>query len=100
MLTHSVYFWLKKELTPDQIKSFEKGLRTISEIDVVKKIEIGKPAPTVRPAVDRTYDYGIVISLSDMDAHQKYQDHPLHKSFLENHRSKWNKVVIYDVLND
>jgi len=96
MLVHSVYFWLEKNLTHDQRQTFHEELEKLRGIEVIRTIYIGKPAPTDRPAVDRTYDVALTILLDDMNGHDIYQKHPLHRQFLDQCSGFWTKVVIYD----
>lgn len=97
MLIHSVFFWLARDLTLAKRNKFHQALKKLGGIEVVKKIHIGPPALTKRPAVDRTYDVGLTVELKDIKAHQIYQDHPIHKKFLQDFSSYWIKVTIYDI---
>lgn len=96
MLVHAVYFWLKPDLTQEQIKTFEKLAEAMGNISCVTHLWVGKPAATDRPVIDRTYSYGLVVALKDMAAHDEYQVHPLHDSFRETCGSFWTQVKIYD----
>jgi hypothetical protein len=96
MLVHSVYFWLKDGLSSEEKQSFEKGLKSLSAIESVKDIFIGDPASTNRPVIDRSYSYGLVVIFENIEGHDLYQAHPLHKAFLELYSSYWNRVLIYD----
>ena len=97
MLIHSVYFWLDRKLTPAQKKQFQSAVEKLRGIEVVEQIFVGPPGSTNRPAVDRTYDVGLAVVLKDLDAHQTYQDHSIHKNFLQNYSAFWTKVTVYDI---
>jgi hypothetical protein len=96
MLTHHVLFWLKPETTEEQKKSFRAGLDGLEKIETVKSIHVGTPAPISRAVVDTTYTFSLVIAFEDLAGHDVYQVHPIHKTFLENFRDLFEKVVIYD----
>ena len=96
MLVHSVFFWLKPDLTPDQREKFRAALESLRGIPAIREMHIGVPAPTDRPVVDRTYSVALTVILNDMEAHDAYQIHPLHKTFVADFASSWLKVVIYD----
>lgn len=96
MLVHSVYFWLDRNLSESDRESFLKDLDALRGIKNLDAVYIGEPGPTSRPAIDRTYDYALTVLMKDMNVHDEYQVHPLHKTFLENNSNKWIKVVIYD----
>ena len=35
MFVHHVFFWMKENITPDDFKTFEKGVSTLPAIDLV-----------------------------------------------------------------
>jgi hypothetical protein len=96
MLTHHVLFWLKADTSEDQKKAFRAGLESLSGIETIKSIYIGTPAPIDRPVVDTTYTFSLVLVFEDLQGHDVYQVHPLHKTFLDNFRGLFEKVTIYD----
>lgn len=96
MLVHTVYFWIKKELSDAERAAFIKGVESLKDIPCAEAVYIGTPAATSRPVIDRTYDIGLTVLLKDMEAHDAYQVDPLHVAFLESFRDKWERVVIYD----
>lgn len=97
MLVHCVYFWLKDDLGEDEIEKFEEGLHSLTTLRSVKNGYYGTPASTDRSVIDRSYDYGLVIVLTDEVAHDAYQDHPVHDRFRDNYSDYWDEVKIYDV---
>ncbi len=97
MLIHSVYFWLKPELSEEQRASFKAGLESLRAIKTVSALYIGTPAPIPdRPVVDRSYSFGLTIVFPDVEAHNAYQVDPIHKAFVETNKVHWTKVQIYD----
>jgi len=98
MLVHSVYFWLHKNHTSEELAEFIKGAESLKGIDVAEAVYVGAPAPTERPVVDGTYDVSLTVLLRDMEGHDAYQAHPLHKAFVEKYGPYWSRVVIYDSL--
>ena len=96
MLAHHVLFWLKSETTEDQKKAFRSGLESLIKVESIKSMHIGVPAPIERTVVDTTYTFSLVIMFEDIAGHDLYQVHAVHKAFLEEFRSLFEKVVIYD----
>jgi hypothetical protein len=96
MLTHHVLFWLKEGLSEAQLADFRKGLDSLVGVETVKQLFVGTPAPISRAVVDTTYTFSLVIVFEDLAGHDVYQVHPIHKSFLDNYRDWFAKVVIYD----
>jgi len=96
MLLHSVFFWLRKDLNAAQRKHFEAALETLKGIPSADAVYIGTPAYTPeRPVIDASYDFCLTVLLQDMEAHDAYQQDPLHQAFLAN-KELWERVQIYD----
>jgi hypothetical protein len=93
---HIVNFWLKKDLTLAQIEQFEAGLKGIEKVDSLIYFNVGKPADTDRPTIDKTYSYSMLTVFKDKAGHDFYQTHPAHLKFLDENRMNWEKVLIYD----
>lgn len=96
MLVHSVYFWLKDDLDDETRAAFLRGLESLRGIETVRDLHIGTASDTHRPVIDRSYTFGLVVTFDDIGGHDVYQDHDLHKAFLEQFSSCWTNVVIYD----
>ena len=99
MHVHNVYFWLKQNLDSDAIAAFEQGLAELAKDSVIKSGYYGKPAGTARDVVESSYSYGLVFVFDDLAAHDRYQVGAVHQKFVEEHLSKWERVVVYDIEN-
>jgi hypothetical protein len=99
MFVHSVYFWLRDDLSPAGKAKFVDGIRSLTTIDVVQLGFIGTPAGTDREIIDTTYSYALVLSFADAAAQDAYQVHPVHDAFRENCGGSWKKIVIYDAVS-
>ena len=100
MLTHHVFFWLKNpSSTADRDKLIE-GLKTLKKIESIRQIHIGVPADTEkRDVVDNSYSVSELMFFDDAAGQKVYQDHPIHKKFVEDCSMLWEKVIVYDTLN-
>ena len=96
MFVHHVFFWMKENITPDGFKTFENGVATLPGIDLVKFGDVGKPASTDRPIIERSYSYSLLLVFENKTAHDEYQTHPVHLKFIENCSMLWSRVLIYD----
>jgi stress responsive alpha/beta barrel protein len=96
MFIHSVYFWLKPDLSDEARRRYISGLRSLLTIDTVQAGYIGLPADTRRPVVDHTYSHALVLMFRDASAHERYQLDPIHDRFRTECRDCWDRVVIYD----
>lgn len=96
MFVHAVYFWLKKDISPDQLHQYVAGLRSLGTIPSVRHCFIGTPAATDRPVIDRSYSYALTVVFEDQAGHDLYQSHAIHDQFRDECGSFWDRVVIYD----
>jgi hypothetical protein len=97
MLVHSVYFWLKPDLSAAQRADFQRGVESLAGIAAVEKIYVGTPAATEkRPVIDDSYSVALTVLLKDVAAHDAYQVDPIHLAFGASCRALWARVQIYD----
>ncbi|MDP3072153.1 MAG: Dabb family protein [Opitutaceae bacterium] len=97
MLVHTVYFWLKPELTAAQRADFRTGVESLGKIKAVEKLYVGVPAKTVkRPIIDDSYSVALTVVCRDLAAHDAYQIDPIHLEFINGFKTFWQKVQIYD----
>jgi hypothetical protein len=93
---HVVFFWLKNEEEKTK-KAFLTELRKfIDNADMIKSQHIGTPADTDRDVIDNTYSFSLILSFDSKKEHNEYQEHQLHKDFIANASSLWEKVQVYD----
>ena len=94
---HVVYFWLKQPLSKEKDQKFLNNLKSfIDGVDVIKTKYIGKPADTDRPVIDSSYSYCLNLGFKSKKEHDVYQEHPLHKKFIEESQDLWERVLVYD----
>lgn len=97
MLVHTVYFWLKPELTTAQRAEFRAGVESLAGIAAVEAIYVGTPAATQkRPVIDDSYSVALTVLCHDLAAHDAYQVDPIHLAFINTFKAFWNRVQIYD----
>ena len=96
MFVHTVFFWLKEELTDAQKQQFKQGVDTLKDVKPHVKILTGSPASTNRAIIDTSYDYALTCIFENIEDHDTYQVDPVHLQFIENHANDWEKVLIYD----
>lgn len=98
-LVHHVFFWLKNPDSKEDLNKLLEGIRTLEKIETVKGIHVGVPASTEkRDVVDNSYSASELLYFDDVTGQSTYQEHPIHKKFVENCSHLWEKVVVYDVM--
>lgn len=96
MFVHHVFFWLKESLESGDIQKFEETVKTLPGIAHVKMGDVGKPASTDRPVIERSYSYSLLLVFENKEKHDSYQVDPIHEKFVSTCSSLWTKVLIYD----
>ena len=97
MFVHVVYFWFKPG-TPDSARDVlvKDCHEFLAKVPTVRQLFAGKPAMTPREVVDNSYAVGLCVILDDDAGHEIYQEHPLHKQFIERNKAHWQRVQVYD----
>jgi hypothetical protein len=99
-LIHHVFFWLKNPGSKEDREKLIAGLKTLRGIDTIRKLHIGVPAGTEKRAVvDDSYSVSELMFFDDFAGQKAYQDHPIHKKFVETCEHLWARVVVYDALD-
>jgi hypothetical protein len=97
MLVHTVYFWLKPELTAQQRADFRRGVESLGGIKAVVQLHVGVPAKTEkRPIIDDSYSVALTVICKDVAGHDAYQVDPIHLAFVNTFKTFWTRVQIYD----
>ncbi|RDC64792.1 Dabb family protein [Adhaeribacter pallidiroseus] len=96
MFVHHVFFFLKPDLDQEQQAAFEAGVKALLPIQHVKLGDVGKPASTDRPVIDRSYSYSLLLVFENLVDHDAYQVDPIHLNFVETCKQYWDRVQIYD----
>ncbi|HYJ09321.1 MAG TPA: Dabb family protein [Polyangiaceae bacterium] len=98
MLIHSVYFWFKPDADATLTARFADGLARLTKIPDIQTAHFGRPEVTPkRPVIDDTYAWALVETFADIEAHDRYQSHPIHQEFVNEFAATWQKVQVYDV---
>lgn len=96
-LIHHVFFWLKEPKNEDHKKQLVKALNDLLKVETIKLSHIGFPAGTEsRDVVDHSYSVSYMVMFDDQAGQDAYQVHPLHVKFVEENSHLWEKVVVYD----
>lgn len=100
MFIHLVYFWLKEDASSEQRDQLAADAHSLlAEIPGVRHIWAGRPAMTPRDIVDNSYDVGLCVILDDKAAHDAYQTHEKHLTFISRHKPYWQRVQVYDFID-
>lgn len=98
MITHAVFFWLKRPSSTEDRQQLIKGVRELAAIEVVRSLKVGVPAETgARDVVDSSYGVSEIITFDTAADEAIYQTHPLHQHFIAEYGHLWDRVTVYDI---
>lgn len=96
-LIHTVYFWLKEDLSEEQNNSFEQSLIALGKVPSILSYHYGPPAATTeRGVIDNSYSWALNVHFNSIEDEAAYQVDPIHLKFVEENKDLWYKVVVYD----
>lgn len=97
MFVHHVFFWLRQDLSKEDIALFESGVQSLLTIESVHFGDVGKPAATDRPIIERSYSYSLLTVFKSKEDHDAYQPpNEVHQKFVDECQHLWERVLIYD----
>jgi hypothetical protein len=99
MIGHMVYFSLKDNSDAAKQKLVAACKQYLAKHEGTVFFAAGVVGQEFNREVnDRDWDVGLHLVFQNKAAHDKYQDHPLHKKFIEENRDNWKKVRVFDSL--
>jgi len=98
LLIHIAFFYLKNpKSTADRDKLVE-GIKSLERIETIRSMHVGIPADTpARSMKESGYNVSELLFFDDVAGQTAYQDHSIHKDFVDNYSTPLcKKVVVYD----
>ena len=97
VLAHAVYFALNDPSADAKAKLVGACRKYLTGHEGTVFFAAGTLAGELnRPVNDRDYDVALHVYFRDKAAHDKYQDAPRHKQFIEEMQGNWKKVRVFD----
>ncbi len=96
IFVHHVFFYLKNPSSQEDLQALVAGLEKLSKVSTIKMFHIGKPAGTDRPVIERSYSVSWLLFFESPEDEASYQVDPIHLNFVDTCKHLWEKVVIYD----
>jgi hypothetical protein len=96
-LAHDVFFALKDGSAEARAKLVAACKKYLTGHEGTVYFAAGTVAAELdRPVNDRDFDVSLHVYFKDKAAHDKYQDAPRHKQFIEEQQGNWKKVRVFD----
>jgi hypothetical protein len=91
-----VYFSLVDSSPREVEKLLAACRRYLSNHPGTRFFAVGTPADLARPVNDRDFDVALQLVFDSRADHDRYQEAPAHKQFIEEQRANWAKVRVFD----
>jgi hypothetical protein len=100
-LTHVVIFQLKKDSGADAIESIiTDSHEMLTKIPTVRGLKVGRPSEKSKGGpVVQDYQVGLLVMFDDYDGLKTYNDHEQHKNYVKKHGKDFDKVLVYDFVD-
>jgi len=99
LLAHNVYFTLTDNSAAARDRLLAACKKNLSRHPGTVFFAVGVRATELsRPVNDLDFDVGLHIIFQNQAAHDAYQVAPLHEQFVEENKSNWRKVRVFDSL--
>jgi hypothetical protein len=97
LLAHDVYFTMNDPSPDARAKLVAACRKYLTGHEGTVFFAAGTLAGEMsRPVNDRDYEVALHVYFRDKAAHDKYQDAPRHKQFIEEMQGNWKKVRVFD----
>jgi heme-degrading monooxygenase HmoA len=97
MLAHNVYFALKDPSDPAVRALVSACKKNLTSHPGIVFFACGTRQEELnRPVNDRDFHVSLHIVFDTKEAHDAYQDAPLHHTFVEENKENWAKVRVFD----
>jgi len=96
-IAHAVYFALKDNSAATRKAVVDACKKYLSGHDGTVYFAAGTLAEEFKRDVnDRDWDVSLLIVFKDKASHDKYQENERHKKFIDENKSHWKKVRVFD----
>ena len=98
---HTVIFYLKKDAPAGEVDALiADAHKVLAKIPSVRELKIGRPAEKSTPGFAvKDYQLALLVLFDDYDGLKTYDEHALHKQYVQKHLPHLEKVVVYDFEN-
>lgn len=94
---HYLLFWLKPELTSQEVKDFEQFFEGLKKLPYVKNLRYGKPAASSpRAVLDNTFTYNASMEFDSLEELEAYGQLPGHIALVNRYKPFFERMRVHD----
>lgn len=96
---HYLLFWLKDDLTAQEVEGFEQFFEGLKQLPYVKNVRYGRPAnSTPRSVVDNTFTYNCSMEFDSLEDLEAYGQLPKHLSLVAEYKPFFERMLVHDTV--
>ncbi len=97
---HAVFFTIKPGVSDAEVEALvDDAANLLAGIPTVRRVQSGRRDHSMtREVNEQQFEVGLVVHFDDQAGHDVYQDHALHRQYVDRHRAKWASVRVYDFI--
>jgi hypothetical protein len=98
---HVVVFYVKKDSPAGEKDALiADAHKLLAKVPSVRSIQAGRPAEKHTPNIAVTdYHVALLVMFDNYEGLKAYDEHPLHKEYVDKHLPHIEKVLVYDFQN-
>ncbi|KGO92148.1 Dabb family protein [Flavobacterium subsaxonicum] len=94
---HYLLFWLKKDLTAQEVANFPQFFEELGKLPYLKSIHYGGPAnSSPRKVLDNSFSYNVVMTFDSLEDLETYGKLPKHLEIVKKYSVYWDKMQVHD----
>jgi len=94
---HYLLFWLKKDLTAQEVANFPQFFEELGKLPYLKSIHYGEPAnSSPRKVLDNSFSYNVVMTFDSLEDLETYGKLPKHLEIVKKYSVYWDKMQVHD----
>lgn len=96
---HYLLFWLKPELTPEQVEEFKQFFEGLKKLPYVKNVRYGKPAASSpRAVLDNSFTYNASMEFNSLEDLETYGKLPGHLALVAKYKPYFDRMMVHDTV--
>ncbi|MDM1553772.1 MULTISPECIES: Dabb family protein [Chryseobacterium] len=99
MYFHYLLFWLRKDLSEQEVKEFENFFEGLKKLPYQKNLRYGKPAASSpRNVLDNTFTYNACMEFDSLEELEAYGQLPEHLALVEKYKPFFERMLVHDTV--
>jgi len=96
---HYLLFWLKPDLSAEQVEEFKQFFEGLKKLPYVKNVRYGKPAASSpRAVLDNSFTYNASMEFATLEELEAYGKLPGHLALVAKYKPYFERMMVHDTV--